>query len=220
MASQGWLLPRRSRLKNVACAIGLAVGGLVVLLLCLDWGAPALAASGSPGVGPVRGPAWAETGELSATWTSYQPTSTLVDSEPLVWPIPQHGVTVTFYRSAVVGQAWFTFTPKSSVPLTGSYLPTPYFFDLDSAYVASDLPVSLGRNGIQIELVYDESRLGEIEPRTLQFFHFGATAWEKEGGELDLVAKTLSVRTTRTESFGVGGQPTQTHLYLAFVVRQ
>jgi hypothetical protein len=143
-----------------------------------------------------------------------------VDDEPFEWWIPQHGVTVTFYRSSVVGSAWFTFTPKSPSALPGSYLPTPYFFDLDGVYMDSHKPVSLGKNGIQIELIYDESWLGGIDPRTLAYFHFGSIEWVKQGGDIDLLARTLTLKTNRTQSFGVGGQPPRKYLYLAVVLNE
>jgi len=220
MASQGWLPPRRSRLRNVACAIGLAAGGLVVLLLGLGWGAPVLSASDGPGSAPAYGDTWTETGDISATWTSTQPVAAIVDEQRFVWPITQHGVTITFYPSVVRGQAWFTFTPKSPSTLGGSYLPTPYFFDLESEYLDSHLPVSLDKNGILIELTYDPSQLGGLDPHTLQFFHLGSIDWVRQGGDVDLIARTLTLNTKRTESFGVGAQPHKQYLYLAFVVRE
>jgi hypothetical protein len=205
----------------VACAIGLAAGWLLVLILCAGQSTPALSASGGSGADAVQRRAWAETGDVSATWTSTQPVTTEVDNDPFVWPITQHGVTVTFYRNAVGGSAWFTFTPRSPSELPSGYLPTPYFFDLDGVYKDSGWPVSLDDTGIQIELKYDPSRLGEIEnPRTLQFFHFGKTEWLPQGGDVDLAAKTLTLKTERTQSFAVGGDPPKQYVYLALVMRK
>ena len=220
MASQEWLPPRVSRLRNVAGAIGLATGCLIVLLLCAQRGAPALSADTALDAAGPRPVVWAETGDITPTWTSTLPVTTIVDDEPTVWSITQHGVTITFYRSAVVGSAWFTFTPLSSSPLTSSYMPTPYFFDLESEYMDSHKPVSLGKNGIQIELVYDESRLDGMDPRTLQFFHYGSTEWVKMGGDIDLVARTVTLQTDFTQWFGVGGQPPKQYVYLALVPRE
>jgi hypothetical protein len=199
----------------VACAIGLAASWLVVLLLCARHGALAVAAAGGSESVPAR--AWAEPGEIGPTWTSTQPVVAIVDEDNFVWSITQHGVTITFYQSSVVGRAWFTFTPKSPTALPEGYLPTPYFFDLDSEYMDSHQPVSLGKNGIQIELVYDPFRLGEIEPNTLQFFHEGPVEWVRQGGEVDLVDRTITLWTKRTESFGVGGMGPKERVYLPIV---
>jgi hypothetical protein len=221
MASQAWLPPHSSRLRNVACAIGLAVGGLVALLLCAGPGTPALSASGGSSADPARGTrVWPETDVVSGTWTSMQPITTVVGPDPFVWPITQHGVTVTFYRNSVSDSAWFTFTPQSSSGLPGGYLPTPYFFDLEGVYQINGERVSLGWEGIQLELTYDPSRLGEIEAGTLQFFHFGTRDWVRQGGDVDLASKTVTLRTKRTESFAVGGEPPRRYLYLSFVIRQ
>lgn len=218
IASQGWLPPRLSRLKHLACAIGLAAAGLAMLLVFAGQGAPLLSASGGPGAAAARGAAWAETGDITATWTSTQPIATLVDKNYFPWWIPQHGVTVTFYPNSVVSSAWFTFTPKSPSALPGSYLPTPYFFDLESEYIKSGNEVSLGGNGIKIEVIYDESRLTGIDPRTLQFFHFGSIDWNLQGGDVDLIHRTVTLQTNRTRSFAVGGQPFKKYLYLPFVI--
>ena len=221
MASQGRLLPRMSRLRNVVYAIGLAAVWMGALLLCASRGTPALAASGGSGVDAARGSrGWAETGDVSAIWTSTQPTTTVVDDELKVWSIAQYGVTVTFYPDAVGAPAWFTFTPRSETKLPGGYLSTPYVFDLDGEYMSSHWPVSLGDTGIQIELSYELSQLGTIDPRTLQFFHFGKTEWLPAGGDIDLIAKTVTLRTERTQSFAVGGEPPKQYLYLSLVIRE
>ena len=146
MASQRWLPPRVlrrvARLRNVACAIGLAAGWLLVLLLCADRGAPALSASDGSDGGAVRGASVrGETGDVSAAWTSTQPVTAVIGHERSVWAIEPHGVTVTFYSNSVSESAWFTFTPEISSGLPG-YLPTPYFFSLEGFYQATGWPVS------------------------------------------------------------------------------
>jgi hypothetical protein len=220
MESRGWLRPYVSRLRNVACAIGLAAGCLLVLLLCAGRGAPALSASSGSGMDAAHSRVWAGTGsDLGPTWTSTQPVTTEVDKEPYVWAITQHGVTVTFYRGSVRGAAWFTFTPKSKATLPHGYLSTPYVFDLKGTFKSTDWDVSLWPPGIQIELKYDPSQLGQIEPRTLQFFHLGTIEWNPHGGDVDLAARTLTTRTMRTESFAVGGRPPQKYVHLPLVIR-
>lgn len=222
MTSRGWLPPCTSRLKKVACAIGLAAVSMVVLLFCAGRGAPALSANGAGLDGARSSRAGAETGDVSVTWTSTQPVTTVVGRDTFVWPITQHGVTVTFYQDAVIGTAWFTFTPKlkPETELPDKYLVTPYVFDLDGTYQKGGGRVSLGSTGIQIELTYDPSRLTEIELDKLQFFHFGKTEWLPMGGEVDLIAKTVTLRTERTESFAVAGEPPKKYLYLALVMRE
>ena len=83
MASQGWL-PRVQRLRNAACAIGLATGCLIALLLCADRGAPAVSAHTVSGAAATRPVVWTETGDISPTWTSMVPVATIVDDDPLV----------------------------------------------------------------------------------------------------------------------------------------
>jgi hypothetical protein len=220
MASQRWLPPRVARLRNVACAIVLAAGWLMVLLLSAGRGVPALSASDGLDGNAVRSAhTWGETGDVSATWTSTQPVSAVIGREPSVWAIEPHGVTVTFYLNSVSDNAWFTFTPQISRALPG-YLPTPYFFRLDGSYQATDWPVSLGQAGIQIELAYDPARLGGADPRKLQFFHFGTTEWSPQGGEVDLLAKTITLKTKRTQAFAVGGELPRQYLYLTLVMRE
>ena len=220
MASQRWLPPRVARLRNVACAIGLAAGWLLVLLLGAGRGAPALSASdGSDGDVVREAFAWGEAGDVSATWTSTQPVTAVIGPDPTVWAIEPHGITVTFYLNSVSKSAWFTFTPQISSELPG-YLPTPYFFRLDGSYQATDRPVSLGQAGIQIKLSYDPSRLGTADARTLQFFHFGTTEWIPQGGDVDLFAKTITLKTKRTQAFAVGGELPKQYLYLSLVMRR
>jgi hypothetical protein len=147
------------------------------------------------------------------------PVTTVVDDHPRVWNITEHGVTVTFYLNSVTEPAWFTFTPQISGPLPGGYLPTPYFFRLDGTYQETGWPVSLNRTGIQIEVSYDAARLGEIDPRTLQFFHYGATEWLPQGGDVNAIASRLTLRTKRTQAFAIGGQPPKKYRYLPLVIR-
>ena len=219
MASRGWLPPRVPRLRNVAYAIGLAASGLLVLFLCAGRGAPALSASGSSGAAARGGYALEEAGDVSPAWTSLEPVTQVIDAQPFVWAITQHGVTVTFYLNSVSQSAWFTFTPQISGELPG-YLPTPYFFRLDGSYRATDWPVSLGQAGIQIELSYDPAHLGGADPSTLQFFHFGTTTWLPQGGTVNLADRTITLRTKRTQQFAIGGELPKKYLYLSLVMRQ
>jgi hypothetical protein len=190
---------------------------LLALLLCTSRGAPAALAYSDSGA--VPGARRLQSGEIGTTWTSTVPVTTVVDDRRRVWPISEHGVTVTFYLNSVTEPAWFTFTPQISDPLPGGYLPTPYFFRLDGTYQATGWPVSLNQAGIQLEVSYDAARLGEIDPRTLQFFHYGATEWLPQGGDIDLSASRLTLRTKRTQAFAIGGQPPKKDVYLPLVIR-
>jgi len=218
MASQGWRPLRASRLYKVACAIGLAIGLIAVLFLCVGRGAPALSASTDAGAD--RASARAERGEIGPTWTSTQPVYAEIGRDPYVWSITEHGVTVTFYVGSVSSDAWFTFTPRISSSLGNVYVPTPYFFDLEGSYKIDDSQVSLGALGIQIELAYDPARLSEVDQGTLQFFHRAPTRWVPQGGDVDLAASTVTTHTRRTESFAVGGDPIKKRLYLSLVMRE
>ena len=218
MASQGWRPLRASRLFKVACAIGLAIGWITVLFLCVGRGAPALSAStDSDG---DRASAWVEVGEIGPTWTSTQPEYIQVGRDYKVWALEHHPVTVTFYPGSVSADAWFTFTPRISSSLGGAYAPTPYFFDLEGVYKENDLQVSLGTLGIQIELSYDPVQLTGMDERSLQFFHHAPTEWVPQGGDVDLTANKLTLRTKRTESFAVGGSPPKKYIYLSLVMRE
>jgi hypothetical protein len=128
-------------------------------------------------------------------------------------------VTITFLPSAVQSPSWFTFTPRSESTLPGNTLATPYFFDVYGTYIESGGEVSLWKADIQIELVYDKSRLGEIDPQSLRFYHLGATEWVTQDTDVDLLNSTVSLRIRRTGSFGVGGDPPQLYLYLPVVRR-
>jgi hypothetical protein len=210
---------RRWRLKKVSCAVGLSIAWVAALLLCASHGAPALSASSASDSEPSAR-VWAEGDDVSTTWTSMQPVTTVVGPAYFVWPITQHGVTVTFNQEAVGATSWFTFTPRTQTELPIGYTSTPYVFDLNGTYRATGKPVSLGNAGIQIEVQYDPSELDRIDPRTLQFFHRGKTEWFPQGGDVDLLAETISLKTERTQSFAVGGEPPKRYLYLSIVIRE
>jgi hypothetical protein len=220
MASQEWRPLRASRLLKVVCAVGLAIGCTTLLFLCLGRAAPALSASTDSDVD--RTIAWAEVGEIGPTWTSTQPWYTVVGPDGDEWPITEHRVTVTFPENAVSEPAWFTFTPRLSRSLGSGYAPTPYFFDLEGVYMENDLEVSFAHgHRIDVAISYDPSRLIDVDERTLQFFHRATSGeWVPQGGDLDLVAKTITLHTPRTESFAVGGEALKIYLYLPNVMRE
>ena len=82
----------------------------------------------------------------------------------------------------------------------------------------STTAVSLGASGIEIELAYDEARLGEIEPPTLEAFGREHGVWEAKGAQVDVDAGTLWFKTTWIGDFGVGGE--RTKVFLALVLKR
>jgi hypothetical protein len=203
------------RARNLAWAILLAVGLAVLLLVAADRAASAVSAA-SPDERLPSSEALASD-EISVTWTSNESVFTVVSKSLQVWPCTPHPVTITFLPSAVQSPSWFTFTPRSESVLPGNTLATPYFFDVYGTYIESGGEVSLWKADIQIELAYDKSRLGEIEPQSLRFYHLGATEWVTQDTDVDLLNSTVSLEIRRTGSFGVGGDPPQLYLYLPFV---
>lgn len=208
-------------LKNVAGAIGLAAGWLLVLFLWAGRAGSELSADARVGAGQGRAAeVETEAGDVSVSFTSTQPITILLTRDqvklaPWVWEIAEHSVNITFAKLSVQADAWFTFTPQISGTINETYLPTPYFFELGSRYVSFPDSVSLTGDGIQIEVTFEEAHLGpKIDPSTLQFFHYGTTKWEPKGGDLDLQAKTISLWTKRTERFAVGGEPYWERAYL------
>jgi hypothetical protein len=201
----------------MAWAIVLPVGLTVLLLAAAGRIAPT--ASAAPVIeGRPSGNALASE-EISVTWTSTESVYTVVSKSLQVWPCTPHPVTITFFQSAVKTPSWFTFTPRSKSDLPGHTLATPYFFDVRGTYIESGGEVSLWQADIQIELVYDRSRLGETDPQSLRFYHLGATEWVTQDSDIDLLNNTISLQIRRTGSFGVGGDPPQSYLYLPFVHR-
>jgi hypothetical protein len=166
---------------------------------------------------PVR----AEIGpsELAAGWVSMEPASAEIWPGERTWAIPEHGVSVVFKGGALTVPAWFTFTPRYPSVLPYPHRPIAYFFDLWGTYAINDQPVSLGASGIEIELTYDDAHLGGADPESLRFLYRGHSGvWETQESRADLESQTISLRTARIGSFGVGGEPFK--LYLALVVNE
>jgi hypothetical protein len=187
-------------------ATGAAAALLVLLLLCL-----------SPAPRTVR--AGAED-QVSATgWTPNALDSRVIDPWETVWEVISQPVRITFKSQALSAPAYFTFTSAVSTEVLPSpYLTSPYFFDLAGTYVINDRPVSLGASGIEIELSYTQAELGRLEPRSLQFYRRVYGVWEVRGGQVDLEAKTITLRTDETGTYGIGGQgPT---LYIPLIVNK
>jgi hypothetical protein len=146
----------------------------------------------------------ADAGEVGPGWTSMEPVSERIGEHATVWPIPQHGVTLTFKGDTLTWPAWFTFTPRTASVLPTPYITTPYFFHLWGTYEGGSSPVSLGASGIEVELSYDASRL-ETGDLTLEAF-FQRGGWNSLNAQVDTDTGTLTFKAAFIGEYGVGSE--------------
>lgn len=207
--------------RNTVLGVGLALALAAALLWWASERAPAIQASAGP-----ENTSSAEPGhttrrsDVSPAWVSMEPTSTLyVEGFDLVWPIPQYGVTVTFYDNSVTENAIITFTPQISSPLGVSAMAsTSYFFELKGVYEEWHTPVSLHYGGIDIALAYAEPELGDVSENSLGVFYKtvpgGIVVWERQSATVNVLSNQITWHTNKLGSFGIGGYGHQTHLPL------
>jgi hypothetical protein len=179
--------------------VGLAAAALAGLLFCLSRGTPAVQAAA---------------GEVGPAWTSMEPISKRIGEHATIWPIPQHGVTLTFKGDTLTWPAWFTFTPQLPSVLPAPYITTPYFFRLWGTYAGGSSPVSLGASGIEVELAYEMSRLEIDDPQRLEAF-YRRGGWTPLGAQVDADAATLTFKAAVIGEYGVGGEGPKVFLPLA-----
>jgi hypothetical protein len=143
-----------------------------------------------------------------------EPVSAKIGEHATVWPISEHGVTLTFKGDTLTWPAWFTFTPQSASVLPAPYITTPYFFRLWGTYEGGSSPVSLGASGIEVELAYDASRLEVDDLGTLEAF-YERGGWTALGAQVDVDAGVLGFKAAVIGDYGVGGEGPKVFLPLA-----
>jgi hypothetical protein len=189
-------------LGDLALAIGLASALIALLLACAAESAPPIAAS------PSRDDLW-------PAWTSTEPVTTTVTVDRKTWYISEYGVTVTFNRSSVVGNAVFTFAPQSDIKLAPPLVSTPYVFDFYGRYVDTGDLVSLW-NKVNMALQYDEAKLGRIPENTLGAFVLFSDDWLDQEATVNEADNVISWQTQWTGLFGIGGLGSRTYLPVVF----
>ena len=218
---------RWNAVRRLALVIGLASVMVALLLWWADGRAPSDAAAHAPesfDVGSLTEPFVATRyGDVSAAWGVTHPVTAWVSDGDFVWHISDYGVTVTFFTNSFNWElgAVFTFTPQTEPEFSPPLIGTPYFFRLYGTYKSypgsEGGEVSLGGNGIRVEMAYDPDGIFGIQEHSLRVFHYAWGEWWDEGATIDLATDRVWWRTRRLGKFRMGGYGAR--LFLPMVPR-